>query len=466
MQSSYYANIVWQDGMPINCTYQDRYFSSISATGESEYVFLRHNDLAKRFAGLQNGDTFVIAEIGFGAGINFLMTLNLWRRTVTSTARLFYLSFEKYPIHPSDLKKILANFPELADVSSEFLTQYYLLLPTTHRMHFVNQVYLNLIIGDAVTTIKSHDFYADAWFLDGFDPQKNCELWSEEVIKAIAKRSYHDMAIQKWTTFATYSASSLVRKLLTTNVFVVKRDKGFHKREMLYGHKEDTISSPNKIVSSGLVSKDLAKTRIGEGRITRWFDRCYNHNPTKKVLVIGGGISGASTSYALSKRGYQVTLYEKNSTLAQEASGNYQGILYGSFFGSHNPMLELSLAGMKYSHYLINCLLENNINLTSQNLTCQYFANCGLVMLAHNKRQEKQHDNFLKNSNLPEDFLVKVSKAEIAKLAGIPVNVASGLYLESGLWLCPQMLVQKLAKRHGVIIKLNSNFLFLRYLAL
>lgn len=101
-----YTKIIWQDNTPKSELFDDFYFSSISGIDESAYNYLEHNFLQQRFKKLADYQIFRVCETGFGTGLNFILTMNLWEYLVPNNAKLEYISFEKYPISPCDLKEI------------------------------------------------------------------------------------------------------------------------------------------------------------------------------------------------------------------------------------------------------------------------------------------------------------------------------------------------------------------------
>jgi len=411
--NDYYADIIWEDGYPKSVKFGDVYFSTASGLEETRYVFHKHNNLEERFSSLKNNEIFVIGETGFGSGLNFLATLQLWRKIAPANTRLHFISIEKYPLHPDDLKKILASFPEVIKEQGELIAQYYLLLPGFHRLSFKGDVELTLIIGDISSTLPQLGSKIDAWFLDGFSPAKNSEMWTEEVFHQVARLSHAN------TTYATFTSSSMVRKALANAGFSVIKTKGFaFKREMIYGchiNSQITIESPQAKI---------------------WLKQQPLEYAEKEVAIIGGGISGAATAYSLAKRGYKVTIYEKNAQLAMEASGNYQGMLYSSWSASDIPAMELSYAGYRYSHYLIRGLLNENTD----------YAECGLIQLSQDDEDKKRQQQLL-SARLPHDFFQYVNQPQIEELIGHKLNEAlEGLYYPSGMWLKPAKLVNALVQ--------------------
>ena len=421
---TYYAEISWENGIPISNKFGDVYFSKASGLEETRYVFHKHNFLSERFSNLKENQTFTIGETGFGSGLNFLATLQLWRSTAPASTTLHFISIEKYPLHPDDLKKILDFFPEIIEEQNELLAQYYLLLPGFHRLSFNANVELTLIIGDISSTLPQLEHKIDAWFLDGFSPAKNTEMWTEEVFKQIARLSHTN------TSYATFTSSSIVRKGLINAGFSVIKTKGFaFKREMIYGYYNNT--------------NQQEKSEPPQAKI--WLTHQSVEFLQKEVAIIGGGISGAATAYSLAKRGYKVTIYEKNPQLAMEASGNYQGMLYGSWSASDIPAMELSYNGYRYSHHLIKELLRKKID----------YDECGLIQLSQNDEDKKRQEQLL-NKGLPDDFFQYVDQQRIEELIGQKINEGlDGLYYPSGIWLKPACLVNMLAKHPLITIRTN-----------
>lgn len=175
---THHAQLDWHDGQPFSRAFGDVYFSRASGLEETRHVFLHHNALAERFAALPEHGQFCIGETGFGTGLNFLCAWQCFEQHAPATARLHFVSTEKFPLAPADLQQALALWPELAPYSSELLAQYDILTPGWHR--FVlrgGRLALTLLVGDALETLPELDARVDAWFLDGFAPSKNPEMW-------------------------------------------------------------------------------------------------------------------------------------------------------------------------------------------------------------------------------------------------------------------------------------------------
>lgn len=227
---------------PTSLEFGDIYFSPADGIGESRYHFIDGNNLSLRFPiHLRNHQAFTVAETGFGTGLNCLLTAELWQQCALALPTshqtlptLQFISTEKYPIAQARLAEIYQQQGWHKTLTETLISQYpstpyhgvYTLMLSTQPA----PVELTLLLGDAVDSFNAYDFCADAWFLDGFAPAKNPDLWSQALYKIMAARS------RSGTTFATFTAASTVRRGLLSNGFTVQKSKGFgRKRERLLG---------------------------------------------------------------------------------------------------------------------------------------------------------------------------------------------------------------------------------------
>ncbi len=208
----------WRDAViPVSRAFDDPYFSLAGGLAETRHVFLAGNRLPARFR-----DGFHIAELGFGTGLNLLATLAAHQ----TDAHLHYTSFEAFPLGAPDMARALAAFPEVSDFAATLLEQWAIGATT---LRFPNLT-ATVILGDARDTLRSWRGRADAWFLDGFSPAKNPELWSPALLHDVARHT------APGGTFATYTAAGHVRRALADAGFTVTRQPGFgRKRHMTTG---------------------------------------------------------------------------------------------------------------------------------------------------------------------------------------------------------------------------------------
>ncbi|MFZ3019626.1 MAG: tRNA (5-methylaminomethyl-2-thiouridine)(34)-methyltransferase MnmD, partial [Gallionella sp.] len=233
--------LAWQDGLPFSSHFGDVYFSADSGLEETDHVFLQANRLAERFAALSAGESFAVGETGFGTGLNFLCTLRLFERTAPPGASLDFFSVERFPLKDDDLRAALALWPELAAGAETLLARWRRRVPGWNRWSF-GRVRLTLVIADIAEALPQLPENAmDAWFLDGFSPAKNPEMWSEQALTAIARAS------RAGATISTYTSAGWVRRGLLQAEFDVARAPGFgFKREMLRGSFVPSSAAENR----------------------------------------------------------------------------------------------------------------------------------------------------------------------------------------------------------------------------
>ncbi|MFU8881504.1 MAG: tRNA (5-methylaminomethyl-2-thiouridine)(34)-methyltransferase MnmD [Rhodobacterales bacterium] len=217
------AHIEWREGeLPVSTRFDDPYFSLQGGLAETLHVFLAGNDLPARFH-----DGFHIAELGFGTGLNLLAALHLWRDT-GQKGRLHFTTFEAYPMTAADMLRAQSAFPQLAPLGAE-LAPFWSSAP--HRFSLTDLEF-TMIQGDARQTLSRWHGRADAWFLDGFSPAKNPQMWQEDLLLEVAKHTVAN------GTAATYTAAGFVRRGLQAAGFDVERKPGYgRKRHMTVARK-------------------------------------------------------------------------------------------------------------------------------------------------------------------------------------------------------------------------------------
>jgi tRNA U34 5-methylaminomethyl-2-thiouridine-forming methyltransferase MnmC len=222
----------WKDGaIPVARAFDDPYFSLAGGLEETRHVFLTGNDLPARLR-----DGFHVAELGFGTGLNLLALALAWR----GPGRLRFTSFEAFPMAAPDMARALAAFPETAQVSAPLLAaraqgETEIALPG---------VDLHLVLGDARQTLPGWQGQADAWFLDGFSPAKNPELWGEDLMAQVAAHT------APGGTFATYTAAGHVRRALAAAGFAVERTPGFAGKRHMSRGRLGVTAAPSPSASS------------------------------------------------------------------------------------------------------------------------------------------------------------------------------------------------------------------------
>ena len=234
------------DGTPVSSAYGDVYHSAHGAPAQARHVFLGGNDLPARWAGREQ---FTILETGFGLGLNFLATWAAWQADPSRCARLDFVSVEKHPFHAADLARAhagwFAAWPEAVPLSTALCAAWPVLTPGAHTLELVGgTLRLTLLFGDACRVLPSLDLAADAFYLDGFSPARNPELWSSEICVALAR------CAAPAASLATWSVAGGVRRALAAAGFDLARRPGFAgKREMLVGRRRPADDVPLPRVS-------------------------------------------------------------------------------------------------------------------------------------------------------------------------------------------------------------------------
>ncbi len=226
-----WAEINWKNGQPFSSVFSDVYFSTDNGLAETEYVFIEGNALTTRWQTLQQQPQFTIVETGFGTGLNFLCAAKLWLKLAPTHAKLHFISVEKHPLTTEQLQQALQLWPQLNEFYEPLIAQYPTLTTLQPSIQLFNQqITLTLLIGDATEEISQIGQPVDAWFLDGFAPSQNPEMWQPKLFSQMARLS------NAGTTFATFTSAGEVRRGLIAAGFKVFKRSGFgKKREMLQG---------------------------------------------------------------------------------------------------------------------------------------------------------------------------------------------------------------------------------------
>lgn len=221
-----YPSITWSEsGVPKSELFGDYYFSLKGAVNERRTVFLEGNNLPANWT---DHTTFNIGETGFGTGLSFLLTAQLWQNTKSLKDHLHYYSFEKYPLTPAQWKQAAAAWPELENLHPLLMKVIGDLKKGWNTLFFSPQITLHLFIGDVCEGLKSLQAKVNCWYLDGFSPAKNPDMWSDELLGLVASHT------QPKGTIATYTAMGRLQRTLKSLGFAVTKQKGFAgKRERI-----------------------------------------------------------------------------------------------------------------------------------------------------------------------------------------------------------------------------------------
>ena len=381
--------------------YDDIYFSDENGLAETRHVFIHGTDLREKLA---RQEYLIIAETGFGTGLNFLAVV-AEVLLLKSGTRIDFVSVEGNPLSREKVEVALRAFPELRHIYKQMLQQWPRRWLGVHHMSFLSgQINLHLHYGQAEQVLPTLDFSADIWFLDGFSPAKNPDIWSDKIIKEIARLSALNSRL------ATFTVAASVRSSLANAGFACTKVAGFgRKRDMLTASYEKGIA---------LHEKPRPRT----------------------ALVIGGGIAGCAVAGALKTLGIEVIILDAAAQRGAGASGNPAGIVV--------PFLTVGdMIGARLS---ISCLADTRVFLDAHNL----IASNGIISLDHDKRKSSRQKK-IAEQGFPSDLAIYKTADELSVHCGLPVN-SGGLLFESGAVIQPQELCSHLS--HGVERIYNAEF--------
>ncbi|NDU87099.1 MAG: FAD-dependent 5-carboxymethylaminomethyl-2-thiouridine(34) oxidoreductase MnmC [Ferrovum sp.] len=296
----------YEGGVPFSSEYGDVYHSRAGALAQCQAVFLGGNDLPERW---KNCTSFQILETGFGLGLNFLETWRVWRQHAPLTARLHFVSVENSPLRAAELRSALAPQTALVEEARALIAAWPVLTPGLHRIEFDHgRVILHLALGPMETLLGQLTLAADAVYLDGFSPRVNPVPWSDPVLRQVARLCRHG------ATLASWCVAGDVRRTLEHHGFRTWKCPGFGpKRERL----QACFDKIPRAAHDAVVRRSQQPALLAS----------LHPPPLRQALVIGAGLAGCLVSYALSRRGWQVSLVDTHHGPAQEASGNPAGIL-------------------------------------------------------------------------------------------------------------------------------------------
>lgn len=404
-----HANLDWnEDGFPHSRDYGDVYYSRADAIGESSHVFLAGNRLEQRFRALTDaptGTSFVIGELGFGAGLNFLNTCRLWCETAPTSARLHYLACELHPFSAADLARLHSHFPEFAQLSAQLLSFYPAHTSGVHQLDLhagSHSISLTLLLTDAMELLQatgaSPDLQVDAWFLDGFSPKTNPAMWQPALLQQLAALSHAG------TTLTSYSVAGAFRQSLEAAGFSWEKLPGFaEKRHMLRGQ----LSPERKVRQQHKPTADNSRT----------------------ICVIGAGLAGCSTAHALANSGWNVLLIDREPGVATQASGNPQGVLHfkpGTVDSADN-------------RFNLHSYLYASRHYRSLGLPATTWSHCGMLQLAHDHKLLKRFRTLADQGMYATRIVQVLGQEEASVLCGIELERPALFFPDAG-WLAPPAL--------------------------
>ncbi|MFJ2994980.1 bifunctional tRNA (5-methylaminomethyl-2-thiouridine)(34)-methyltransferase MnmD/FAD-dependent 5-carboxymethylaminomethyl-2-thiouridine(34) oxidoreductase MnmC [Pandoraea sp. NPDC087047] len=412
-----------EDGTPYSEAFDDVYHSTGGALGQARYVFLGGNGLPERWRGR---DQFVIVETGFGLGLNFLATWAAWRDDPQRPARLHFVSVEKFPFRPLDLRRMLEpilvqpGMTELAPLVQRLCDVWPSPVAGWHRLELAPGVILSVGFGDFFDLMPTLRAGADAFYLDGFAPAKNPDMWSSEVFKALGRLA------RDGATLATYTAVGQVRRDLIAAGFQVERHDG-------YGPKRSMLAGPY----------------APPYRMRRYDPPTAPGPRAREAIVVGAGMAGAAMARQLVARGWRVRLFERAQAPGAAASGNPAGVFHPQLSADDNVLSRLTRAGFLYALSQWRTLPGGLPGRAD-----------GLLQVAMTDTEAQALQELMAAHAYPEAYAKWVDVTQACALAGQTL-AHGGVWFPEGGWLAPAMLCRaelvaagpSLDARYGVSVE-------------
>ncbi len=430
------------DGTPYSESYGDVYHSAAGGLGQARHVFVGGNDLPRRWRMDEQVEkpeaAFCIVETGFGTGLNFLATWEAWN-DAGNHVPLHYIAFEKHPFAAADLAALHAAWPELAPLARELRAAWPPLVRGWQRLHFAGgKLTLDLFFGDAKNALAQlpAQCQADAFYLDGFAPTKNPELWDASLLAALSRHA------SPGATLATWTVAAAVRTALEQNGWRWRKTPGYaQKREMLCAVHEKAAS-----VVSAPSTNSAAPSRprfSSSSRASSFLMPESPESPTpptaRHAIVIGAGLAGTSVAERLAARGWDIDLIDRLDAPGQGASGNLAGVLRPLPSADDNRLARLTRAAFLYTGRHLAALEAEGLPLS--------WGRTGVLHLARDALHEETQRRVVAVQKPPADYLRFLEREEARECAGWPVE-NGGWWFPGGAWVGPASLCRANLLRH------------------
>ena len=433
------AQLSWPNGQPFSEQFSDPYFSADNGLDEGQHVFLQHNAIPERWHSWpwQQQNSFCIVETGFGTRLNFLLTWQAWREQQSlldnKVGWLHFTSIEKFPLSQEQLQQALALWPQLNDLPALLLKSYPLLISGEHYLVWPEErISLTLYWDDIKDALPQLSGPVHAWYLDGFAPARNPEMWCDELYLQMRRLSqrhesqYHNILP---ATVATFTAAGAVRRGLQGAGFEVAKHRG-------HGPKRDMLA--------GRFTRAIGPERPAYFWNKPWLVSPVT--PAKEVIVIGAGLAGCTTARALAERGVKVTIIDPHG-IAKQGSGNAQGGLYIKLAANDSAIhTRFHLTAYQFAirflqHHLGAATVENS-----------HWQQCGLLQLAVDDTEAKRQQQLLLKTPLPKELAQPVTAAQASVLAGAALE-QGGMFFPQGGWVSPVDLCERLLQHPNIHFK-------------
>ena len=412
------SHIYWKEGTPVASRFDDVYYSVENGMEESRFVFLHGCGMPDTW---QDRDIYTIAETGFGTGLNFLTTVDAF--LPSGEGHLHFLTTEAFLLPLGTLQKAHQAFPALSHLMGELYAAWPPDIPGIHiRTLYGGRVTLQILVGLAHDTLPMISGHVDAWYLDGFAPAKNPEMWSDMLLDQIARLS------KPGTTFATFTAAGFVRRGLTERGFSVRKSPGYgRKRERLTGIHEGADTSVTAVHTSAPIDTSRKE---------------WAWTPAKQegtIAVIGGGIAGSWLAYALRRFGRDVTLFDGHTTTS--AAGLKHAILAPGLVRERG--LRAQFIESAYQFVTHNALIREHM-LDAE----------GLFIRAQSQQDISRHKELVAATAWPDDEMTVTEDGDLhCKNAGTIDCLPLLGHLQQRIKLIPEMVTSMQNQANSWVLK-------------
>jgi tRNA 5-methylaminomethyl-2-thiouridine biosynthesis bifunctional protein len=400
------AHIDFDGGVPSAPAFGDVYHPRIGALAQARHVFLGGNGLPERWAGREH---FVVLEAGFGLGHNFLATWDAWQRDPRRCGRLHYVAIDRHPPRAEDLRRA-HEAGELPGLARALAGAWPRLTPNLHRLDFEGgRVRLLLGWGDIAELLPELECRADALYLDGFAPARNPQMWSPQVVDALARHA------APGATAATWSVARALREALAGAGFAVHTAPGIGgKREITVARFAPRFTPPPAAWHGAAVPS------------------------AREAVVVGAGLAGAATAAQLARLGLAVRVLERHPAPATQTSGNAAGLFHGTLHAEDGPHARwFRTAALTAAGDVRSAVREGEVPGSAN----------GLLRLDGMPFEAMRA--LAGRLGLPGDYVEPLDAAQASARAGVALPSGGWLYHDAG-WVAPGALVSRWLAEPGV----------------
>ncbi len=404
------AEVEFRDGAPpFSPLYGDAYHPPAGAFQQAQHVFLDGNELPQRWQGRRR---FVVLETGFGLGNNFLATWQAWRQDAARCDQLLFLSIERHPLKQEALTRAHQASP-VPDLAAELVAAWPPLTPNLHRLAFDGgRVQLLLALGDVTDWLPEIVAQVDAFYLDGFTPARNPDMWHPRLLKAMARLA------APGATAATWSAARAVRDGLTSTGFQVTRAPGI-------GGKFDITRARH---APAFTARRPPTGRPREVASTE-----------RHALIVGGGLAGCAAAWALAEQGWRSTVVDRLDAPASATSGNAAGLFHGIVNAQDGTHARFNrAAALQARHAVDTAITQHGVRGEVH----------GLLRLETSGDDAARMQALLQRLGLPPSYVEAIDADRASALSGLALAHPAWFYPDGG-WVHPAGLARSFLERAG-----------------